>query len=612
EMADATVAQEPAIWQPGQDSILASHVAFAMRRLSPWVAPFALSILGAALIDHYHRGTAPAILGLADALACLAILATVHVFTVQMSASRLPGVLSRTAGQPWPVFSCYAAIVTMLACVAKPTKHFMSGTDWGWASTIAFVIFLTTLLSAMFSLFRRTDAGRAAAGYVASSLPRCRIAGRRLGKVQAKAQEMTDIFEGHPALRLQADVSLGEWATVLRAPRRGFYLPTRRRIRRLLSDRGVREGSTFKASVGFGTIVAAGEVVGAIVPPSDRNSTTRSIKAAGGAVSTWPSSRVEEVAAGAVALAELSIRLGQMGDLGTSLVVAQNLVKLLAEHIRATRVARNREYRQQSIRARLMTGGGLRSDAFPSQAARRGDASARTVVIPALGDSLRLVIRMILAAPEDLFRIPEVVIGGILDACGHAENADLVVALATPLAPAADENSTERRTELVRVAAVRSLQLGAHKNFLQAREHLSRLARNCGGTTTCPETCSVLAATACGFDASVARDTLTFALALVLAEEGASDDPSVRELNVLWRVGAAGLVTGTMSVALLAAQLVRQRHVDGLLAQHSQVERKLRHEAARSDIQGRYLRDSPMDALANFAQFVAGLPSLTD
>ena len=53
-----------------------------------------------------------------DSIALLAVLAAVNVFTVQLSASRLPGVIARSAGQPWELFFSYSSALTLLGLSA--------------------------------------------------------------------------------------------------------------------------------------------------------------------------------------------------------------------------------------------------------------------------------------------------------------------------------------------------------------------------------------------------------------------------------------------------------------------------------------------------------------
>ena len=99
-------------------------------RALPWLMPAALAV-GAGLAVHMHHwAPAHTTIALGDSIALLAVLAAVNVFTVQLSASRLPGVLARPAGQPWELFFSYSSALTLLGLSAfHPARRLARGCD---------------------------------------------------------------------------------------------------------------------------------------------------------------------------------------------------------------------------------------------------------------------------------------------------------------------------------------------------------------------------------------------------------------------------------------------------------------------------------------------------
>src|SRR5260370_39488240 len=91
---------------------------FVIGRALPWLTPPALAA-GAALAVHaHHWAPAHTTIALGDSIALLAVLAAVNVFTVQLSASRLPGVLARPARPPWGLFFSSSSALTLLGVAA--------------------------------------------------------------------------------------------------------------------------------------------------------------------------------------------------------------------------------------------------------------------------------------------------------------------------------------------------------------------------------------------------------------------------------------------------------------------------------------------------------------
>lgn len=612
-LADAILVRPPLLRTAERTEASAATVGFIVRRVLPWLVPVLFSFGAGATAGLAGWIPTPISISLGESIALLALLVTVNVFTVQLSASRLPGIVARSAGQPWQLFSSYSAVLTLLSLSVTDLRTPWLAASKSWAALVALMLFVGSLLAAMFLLLERTDAGRAASGYVAVALPRARAAGRRLGRTQARAVEMREVLQTAPAVTMSPDAIAGEWSQDVVADIRGFFIPSRIGMRRLLAYATFRSGMRLRVLAGLGTIVGNGETVAALVPGRDQTVTGALAKQANKSLRTRSCKHVEEVATGAVALAQLALDLAKAGDTGTAHTVAQNVVRLVTEHTAATRVARAQMFRRQALRARVANPGGFRNTAQSSQAAVRERDTELVPVVPALRDSMRLAIRSRLNSREDLFDVPEALIVPLLSSSGEAEAGVKILAFAVPSSPEESTRSSDI-TELLRIAGVRALELRDSSTFKQVIERLDTLAQHAATVSDAIAITSVLGATACRFDARLSRLAVDHAMAQIAADSTTADGRAAkRRMMALWRVGAAGLACGTLSIAVYVARRLCEIGDQDRLATAASDEGLIAREATRSDIRGGYLGDQAMDALANFWTFLSDLaPVLID
>ena len=166
-LADAPIARPARLREAERIRAPLAAVMFVVGRGLPWLTPVVVAA-GVGIATHMLRwAPAQTVISVGDSIAMLALLAAVNVFTVQLSASRLPGVIARSAGQPWELSFSYSAALTLLGLsVFRAHAYVWLVAASSWAALAALVLFSAGLLPAMFRLFRRTDAGRAAGGYV--------------------------------------------------------------------------------------------------------------------------------------------------------------------------------------------------------------------------------------------------------------------------------------------------------------------------------------------------------------------------------------------------------------------------------------------------------------
>lgn len=606
-LADAPLARAPRLREAERIAPPLAAVMLVMGRALPWLTPVVVAAGVGAVTHHLRWAPAHATISLGDSIALLAVLAAVNVFTVQLSASRLPGVIARSAGQPWELFFSYSAALTLLGLSGFRAHAPRLVAADSWAALAVLVIFSVGLLSTMFRLLRRTDAGRAAKGYVARTLPMARVAGRRLGRIQAKAVEMREALETVPGVRMSPDAVAGEWSRNIAARARGFFMPSRAGMRRLLAHGAFSGGMRLRVFAGLGTIVGTGEDMVALIPARDQTITRSLERRARRTLATRSCNRVEDVATGAVALTQMALDLANAGDIGTARTVTQNLVRLVAGHTAAARRARTQTFRRQELRARAAARG-LRSAIQTAQASVRARDTSIVPVVPALRDSLRIAVTGRLESRKDLFNVPGIVIEQLLSSSGQAEAAVNMVTFSVPAEVDTSTAGPSVAADLLRIAGVRALELRDSTAFEQVLDQLARHTGNRTETWDGAEVTGVLAATACRFDVRLARHAIDRALAQIEASPG--DEPSAstlagwRRLIVLWRAGAAGLACGAISAAVHAANKLYEFHAQDALDTMASDRGRIAWEAARSNIRSGYLGDQPEDALMNFGTFL--------
>ncbi len=569
--------------------------------VAPWLWPLAVTAGVAAASDRLGWTIRPKDVGIEETVAALALVATVNVFTVQLSAQRLPGVVARYAAQPASLHASYsAALVALALAVAPPTRTF--ATARSWAPVVALGVFVVTFLFALLRFQQQSDAARAAAAHVRAVLPRARAAGRRFGRLQARAAGMKDALDGVASVTTSADEVHGEWRALLLARRRGLLAPRRRDLRTLLTSAPFSHGMRLRLFVGLGVVVRDGAHLGALVPAVKQAVDRRTIRRAHRRLRIVSADDVEDVQRATIALVELALRLAGEGDVGTAERVCRSAVRLVDEHIAAVRAARRGGHRRELARAGV-SAAGLRSEALETQAARRLDDDQLAPVVPALRSALLLGARAQLQPEQHGFEVGGNLLGPLLDATLEGDGAVAYLPFAVPRSQVSDARALEL-AELLRAVGVRSVELGAAMPYALVLDELDGLAArggNCAAVAV--RTTSALVATTARIDAQLAGSALPH----VVRQAAHTSQPDVARRRGLWRVGAAALAAGTLSVAVRVARLVQEHGDTTALRQDAEAREVVTQEAFHASLTGGYLGDRDRDALANYGRFLETL-----
>ncbi len=567
--------------------------------------PIAATLIG--LWAYRSRWDKPVVhFGASEAIAALTVLATVNVFTVQLSATRLPGPVARVAGQPLSIGVAYSTVLTVVALALFEPATARPSAATAWAGSVAATIFSIALAVALLTFAHRTDPAKAARAYRRATEAAHRATGRYLGCLQAKAAEIRDLVADLDGIVLSVERErVGRRVPIL-ASRRGFLLPDIRRLRRLAAVPPLATGDVLlRVSAGIGTIVEQGEVLATLVPGRNAVVAPRVERQVRRALCLRRARGIDETTSAAVGLVALAIELAERADFGTSRVVAQEAALIVVSHVAEAREARRRLLRRQITATEAVKthmDEGIGRDIASAAAAERARDRALAPVVPALRATIQAAVSQRMKGDRDLSDVPELILGTLLDATERPEAAASILVLAIPNRASAVTVPASAVGELLTLAAVRAMETADLQTLAIASHRLGQLHRDEKMRGELSALASVLTAICCWVLPTAAHDQLDRYAALT-AEATAAGKRSV--LIGFSRIGAAAILSGLPSVALRAAAAVRRINPD--LDEVRQMvlgdENRLREET-NSAMRGRYLGDNPSDALKNFVHFI--------
>jgi hypothetical protein len=593
----------PGPWRGHLESIRTGLAAAAEVLAGPLIA---VSVGAWAYRYKWHSPTV--IIGVADAVAALTVLATVNVFTVQLSATRLPGPIARVAGQSRWVGLAYSAVLTTMALTLSDPRsvRLSRATSWAALVTTAAVVFF--LAASVLTFSRRTDPGRAAGAYRKSTNTRHRAAGRRLGRLQARAGEIRVRAADLDGVSLGIEVERTGRRVLLSAPRRGFLLPNMRRLRALSRSEPFRNGDVaLRISKGIGTIVKEGALIASLVPT--RSSTVGRVtwRRARRALCLRRVGRVDETTSAAVGLISLAFELDNRADAGTAAIVGQEAALLVASQVGAARESRRHELRrQQRHSARGVSRDAIRPEAELQAATERARDLTLVPVVPSLRAAIIAAVSGCGHSAESRSDLRESMLRVLLDCSQRAEAGAVMLAVALPQTIQATQPGfppdVETITELLRMSAERAMETEDGQTLAFVRQRLLVLFEDSTGRPHTLAVASILGAMSCWLMPLIAREQLEWYLGIVTKYKV---EGSTAALLGFCRIGAAALASGIPSVAFGAAGAVKAAHSDLDLVRQKVLEDGVwQREDTQSKLRGGYLGDSPPDALKSFVDFV--------
>jgi hypothetical protein len=610
EAADGTIAQV-ANPEAGPSWVVAMGW-----RANRWLRKAAAVLIGPIValaavtyVHMHHWRSASVSPGLAEAIAALAVVATVNIFTVQLSAQRLPGPIARVAGRPGFLVATYSVTVTMSVLAAFPGEKHLRIPASEWARIFLFLTFLVTFVGAMFVIVRRTDAGRAAHAFAAESSAAHMAAGRRLGRIQASAAAVRALLDDLVGFEMGIAPEMVGVRTRVFAGRRGLLLPLPRRLRNISATPSVAGGSVrIRISPGIGVAVSRGDELAAILPASSAtipNGLPRRVRRA---LRVRRMQRLDDVATSAVALVAMALDLARAGDVGSAGSVGEVVAQLVSEHVGAARSSRRRRLAREARRANRSEKRQADRLLRPGVSTAAADIRARdrnqAPVIPALRDTVKATVRARIAEERDLAGVPEMILRALLRQSELAEATAALIVIAVPGDWEQVRSHPDALMELLKMSGVRAFELQDSATIALVRNRLEQLSDRHSDWVV--GAASELTALSCWLSPDTSGSLFTW-----FEELGArvGSDPRLS----ICRVGAAALVAGVPSVATRAAASVMRNTPDLSAFRRQVLGNPIRgREDTLSKIGGGYLGASPGDALADFLTFAERLqPALS-
>jgi hypothetical protein len=610
ELARLIDRQQGQVGSSDQASSGFDHAAAVIRRDGQMAAMIGCGPLCAgvvARISYLHSWPNQSVsISLSDAVAAVAVLATVYVFSVQLPAARLTGPVARVAGRPPLLIASFSAATTLLVLtVVSPTSHQLQNAV-AWARLAMTILFLMSLLVALFAIARRIDPSIATRAYVSFTLPTHQRTGRKLGKLQGRAvgirAEMGDLT-GIDFLIAPEDVGR---RFVLHARRRGFLLPNSRRLRRLLQEEGFQAGRIkLRISAGFGTTIDRGQEMASLVPDGASNVPSRVRVRTRRTLTLRRIWQGDETAAASVALVALALERAGAQDLSTATNVAREAAALLSEHVLSARRSRRAELERATKNAAQSEPNVLREGIASSAARRRSRDEEPAPVVPALKAALRVAIDQRVSKREDVGDIPELIVEALVAVADRAESGPSMIMGSIPSAWSDITGKPFHISRMLFLCGRKALETADSPALALLRQKVKALVPGDPSGYLMRDLASELTALTCWLMPEAAAQFVLWFDEMTRVAVGTVD---VGRNLCLFRIGSAALAAAMPSIAFSCVSAVKETGSDLIALRELMMRDEVRsNEELRSNLNGRYLGDSPSDALASFFTFAEQL-----
>ncbi|WP_182526630.1 hypothetical protein [Nocardioides dongkuii] len=516
------------------------------------------------------------------AVAIVALIATVNVFTVQLSTQRLPGTVARAASQPRILLGAYIAagalLMSILFTPASPPAL------WVPMQSAAALLSIGWLAVALGRIFGKTDTAEACRTFVDQNIARWARTGRRFGKSQARAVQLQRSVESLPFIKFSGAEMLGHDVVLIKSEGRGVTLPNRRTLRKALTAEQFATGGYLQIVHSFGLVVGAGETVAVVRPPAGASVPVALQRQISDMLRPRSAKALEDVSTQTVNLVSLALNTVGSGESRIGESVAEQASRIIRAHMAGVQSSRRKTHE------RLASVDGSRSE------------SERQVypVDPMLRDAVRVLVDGARGLRSGDARAAEVVLDACLAASGPADHVPVMVASALTdldhgsLAP-------EFMASCLRSAGIRSIQLRQRDVFDMIVRQIAALANDADH-----EVQAIRSLAALGSACARLEPTL-FGVAWRWVEAWASKSTNSTEITrVVMQMGAASLESGVFAAALECGEYIND---SGHLAELSRLA-DLDHvfaEASAAALWSVYLGLVPTDSLERFRDLAHSL-----
>ena len=299
--------------------------------LSRWLTPIFLVVLYFSavvkLANRYRWPSPPVPIGLSQALPLVALLVTANVLTITLSNTRLPGSVARTTAQGWQLRAAYtAALLLVLTSLSAAEDKAPSSQQWGrLALLLGFVVFIVLLVP---TILANTDAAIASKRFASSRIWRARAAGKKLGKIQAKAIRYRHLVSQQDGISIDVGAGHPARSTVIIASKRGLFCPDPRKLERTIREPAAA-GARLVILKPIGSVVNSGDSTVLIVPPESSSISLRIKKTVERSSRVLNLERFDRLGRDCTTLAGLSFKLAEDGDISAAEMVGPYSANLL-------------------------------------------------------------------------------------------------------------------------------------------------------------------------------------------------------------------------------------------------------------------------------------------
>ncbi|MBE1876108.1 hypothetical protein [Myceligenerans pegani] len=512
-------------------------------------------------------------------IALIAVMATIHVFTVQFATSRLPAAVARVTGEPWQLWGGYVSGAALV--VATVVSQGVDG-DRLWVA-VEMLLLLDTLIwlgSALSRTFHRTGTAEACRVYMRRHMHNWRRAGRRLGVIQVRAAELKRAIDPLPfAGSGSAREIVGRDLIRIDASRRGIFLPVPRKISRILVNPIFAGPVYLQFSCGFGLIAAEAERL-ATVRIANGRLPARLEKRLAKVLRPTNASKIENVSSDAISLSALALRIADSGDLRLAEEVAENAAQVVVAHLGEA----------QQARARNSVGVRRNIDS---------EDSTETVypVTPALRDVLDFLVQRV-AEREGVWKTADVVVRRCLSSSTRDDRAAMI--LVSLIGDSRHDFPASPASEWLRHAGLNALQHDDDFAFQAAVRALRQRAQLFTGESSASRALVSLCA------ASLRLGPDRFDTAWTEAMQWLRASSSEVATRISLQVGASALDCGGFrAVVICAMQVVSDERFEILNNQTSYD--RVFGEAALAELSAVDVGDTPTDRLEHFRDLVSAI-----
>lgn len=523
---------------------------------------------------------------LEGALALLALIATLNVFTVQLSTTRLPATIARVSGQPWQLAGAYSTAITLLSTTVLIADS--SSNLWKLLEVALLFTSLGWLAASLYRIFRRTDAAEACRVYVNRYMHRWNRAGSEFGLTQVRAGRLRQTIESLPFASIGSGEMTGHDVARIDATKRGVFLPSPRALQALLSHELFERGGYLQLPVGFGLVVPDGGNLALVRPPPGFVVPDQLVRKVLRQLRPRSATSIEDVSTQTITLASFALKTAGSGDARLAETIAEQAAEIMSSHLACVRRRRRWASRvQASGKQRLTT-----------------ETQESFAVTPVLRDLLTLLVARA-GESERVGAVTDLLVSRCLSAGGTAEQAPVMLTSLLTDAGAGAVGYT-RKARWLRQAGVRALELNDDLGFEMTAKRLRYLADEQADPAYALSSLSALCV------ASLRMNPRRFEAGWDHISGWIDNHPESDD-SVRWslHVGAAAMEAGSYLAALSCARAIRTPLQRAKLTSLTSLERVF-VEASVAGIFGLYLGRVPTDALERFRDFTNSLAPAVD